>query len=120
MIRRPPISTRTDPLFPYTTLFRSQQPQPFQHGDRFAQRSAADPQQLGQLALAGQAPRLGPFAAADPDLQPLGNAFDSNHDASLWRRAARRSCQHRSEEHTSVLQSLMSTSYALLCFKKKI
>src|SRR3546814_10618442 len=90
MIRRPPISTRTDTLFPYTTLFRSNGV--FGTPVRFT--LPAD--------LAGKSPseilrRLG----ADPQPNP-----------------ARHLCA-RSEEHTSELQSLMRISYALFCLKKK-
>src|SRR3546814_5369105 len=78
MIRRPPISTRTDTLFPYTTLFRSVRARP---------RVAGQLDQAGRPAFAG-------------------------------RRAGRR-LRRRSEEHTSELQSLMRTTYAVFCLKKK-
>src|SRR3546814_7285682 len=90
MIRRPPRSTRTDTLFPYTTLFRSgradlgedDQPCGAQHAER-----------AHHLVL----PRLG------------------RHP----RRQVRRFHRHRrSEEHTSELQSLMRISYAVFCLKK--
>src|SRR3546814_2441775 len=116
MIRRPPISTRTDTLFPYTTLFRSpavgkaeavevvQNPRPgrgreaphrhhaqvlvAQHG-----RQATDQRGVGQQRV---------------DVEwHFGHA-----DAVAPRR-------DRSEEHTSELQSLMRTSYAVFCLKKK-
>src|SRR3546814_14917988 len=77
MIRRPPRSTRTDTLFPYTTLFRS------------------DPQDL-----------------VDPQVsferQVLPQVSELSRDTNV-----------RSEEHTSELQSLMRTSYAVFCLKKK-
>src|SRR3546814_9353843 len=87
MIRRPPRSTRTDTLFPYTTLFRSchiGEPDP-----RLSTRN-------GTAKAADQARLLG--------AQPV---------------AVRRQ-RHRSEEHTSELQSLMHISYAVFCLKKKI
>src|SRR3546814_2911397 len=87
MIRRPPRSTRTDTLFPYTTLFRS----------------AADDDSRLCLRFRGQ---LG--ASTDPDQPPN------------QRTQYRLSSLHRSEEHTSELQSLMRISYAVLCLKKKI
>src|SRR3546814_9334167 len=91
MIRLPPSSTRTDTLFPYTTLFRSRQPDA---GEGLAER-AARPDALGQdLADA-----------------PDGRA----RPADRGRHTARR----RSEEHTSELQSLMRISYAVFCLKKK-
>src|SRR3546814_8039705 len=82
MIRRPPRSTRTDTLFPYTTLFRSCAP-----------RDRAEP---------------GPRRPADRWRRCAGSGFP--------RRSSRR---HRSEEHTSELQSLMRISYAVFCLKKK-
>src|SRR3546814_10243425 len=89
MIRRPPRSTRTDTLVPYTTLFRSQDLQRDQPRD-FAcsgeeRRGAA---RRGRLRQARSAP-------------------------PPWHRG------RRSEEHTSELQSLMRISYAVFCLKKK-
>src|SRR3546814_7765071 len=90
MIRRPPRSTRTDTLFPYTTLFRSR------HAPGVA--DLADPRTarpgsgsaLGRSKLDG---KRGPHAAGGQ--------------------------RSRSEEHTSELQSLMRISYAVFCLKKK-
>src|SRR3546814_2183505 len=76
MIRRPPRSTRTDTLFPYTTLFRSPPPSP-----------ADDSSSI---------------------FEPSSAAFSPNSRT-----------RPRSEEHTSELQSLMRTSYAVFCLKKK-
>src|SRR3546814_7623518 len=94
MIRRPPRSTRTDTLFPYTTLFRSaERLQPVPAGyRRRAWREESD--QLHQLHQ--RAPRAGIYHV-HPRPRPL----------------------HRSEEHTSELQSLMRISYAVFCLKKK-
>src|SRR3546814_1920897 len=105
MIRRPPISTRTDTLFPYTTLFRSSVPVhhlPRDHG-------------RAHCAVAVAAVR----AVAD---QPAGRA--EGRPGGAQRRAADapgqgRHADHRSEEHTSELQSLMRNSYAVFCLKKK-
>src|SRR3546814_2137276 len=91
MIRRPPRSTRTDTLFPYTTLFRSQS-RPGQH---FLPPLPDDPRPL-MVQFASITTR--PFA----ELQGI-----------LGERKA------RSEEHTSELQSLMRISYAVFCLKKK-
>src|SRR3546814_8520340 len=94
MIRRPPRSTRTDTLFPYTTLFRS-------HHDRG--RGAARPHTASR-----RPPRRS---------RRCGRAAGSSGFRCRARRAARR--QRRSEEHTSELQSLMRISYAVFCLKKK-
>src|SRR3546814_5855320 len=94
MIRRPPRSTRTDTLFPYTTLFRSY----FADEQRSRGRLFAD-------RIAGSGPRHGLRA-----------------DQSVVRRQSIQFCassRHRSEEHTSELQSLMRISYAVFCLKKK-
>src|SRR3546814_4332539 len=89
MIRRPPRSTRTDTLFPYTTLFRS------------ARKVVIAEQHVGALAVAvGRGQRLQCRAIGD---DPRGNA----------------AIVGRSEEHTSELQSLMRISYAVFCLKKK-
>src|SRR3546814_1329863 len=81
MIRPPPRSTRTDTLFPYTTLFRSRDAQGESRGARIADN--------GHLVSAAA--------------QMLLDGQDSM----------------RSEEHTSELQSLMRSSYAAFCLKKK-
>src|SRR3546814_2275166 len=90
MIRRPPRSTRTDTLCPYTTLFRS-----FQI--------------LGRDARQGRAAHL--IALRLPRL-----ARDPQHPPAPPPRTVRAA---RSEEHTSELQSLMRISYAVFCLKKK-
>src|SRR3546814_3156689 len=94
MIRRPPRSTRTDTLFPYTTLFRS---------DAFhppARRRRTAPN-------------------VRPPRQRRGRTRDDRR-ATPHRPAARPwSAGHRSEEHTSELQSLMRISYAVFGLKKK-
>src|SRR3546814_9706549 len=91
MIRRPPRSTRTDTLFPYTTLFRSRVLDDAGRGD--------DGRDIGDAAHR----LVGADHAAD--------ALDAV-DAVLE--------GDRSEEHTSELQSLMRISYAVFCLKKKI
>src|SRR3546814_4435019 len=89
MIRRPPRSTRTDTLFPYTTLFRSKGETPLRAGEyehplvvELVRRRRAEQDEERVSERIGRAP-------------------------------------HRSEEHTSELQSLMRISYAVFCLKKK-
>src|SRR3546814_9418127 len=102
MIRRPPRSTRTDTLFPYTTLFRSPdlgQPQPG------ATLYADD-------TLRGFGVRLA-YTWIDlriPETQPV---------LLVVAETMERRTELRSEEHTSELQSLMRISYAVFCLKKK-
>src|SRR3546814_9724649 len=91
MIRRPPRSTRTDTLFPYTTLFRS--------------------------GVRRDRPRRGPrrrrhLHRRRPDRRQSG-AVEPRHAVDRERGMG------RSEEHTSELQSLMRISYAVFCLKKK-
>src|SRR3546814_1291815 len=94
MIRRPPRSTRTDTLFPYTTLFRSLAAHPHVSHD-----AASDRQHPPRLRQLDQRRRAG----------GSGNEPDNRLHRS----------PHRSEEHTSELQSLMRISYAVFCLKKK-
>src|SRR3546814_10556239 len=105
MIRRPPRSTRTDTLFPYTTLFRSRPDQPRRRTGQESRQRPRFPEPARQ-----QLPRL----AADR-ANPL--AEESRH-LRLFRSAAQQE-RRRSEEHTSELQSLMRISYAVFCLKKQ-
>src|SRR3546814_5952130 len=113
MIRRPPGSTRTDTLFPYTTLFRSAGQAEMSPQARFPGRWASF-QTFGKVGegSAGMAlyglPRRLIFWKARWPLCIVGTRIHGRH---------RR--QGRSEEHTSELQSLMSISYAVLRLKKK-
>src|SRR3546814_8621867 len=95
MIRRPPRSTRTDTLFPYTTLFRSHD---YARGLRDLR------------ALTGPAPLL--------PRKAFGVWF-SRYWAYSATELETLVAQFRSEEHTSELQSLMRISYAVFCLKKK-
>src|SRR3546814_2467426 len=103
MIRRPPRSTRTDTLFPYTTLFRSQAGLATNFT---AEQFASAMQQANQAAAADD-------AAVTAALQP-GADVHSLHGAAVLGQV-----KSRSEEHTSELQSLMRISYAVFCLKKK-
>src|SRR3546814_1959106 len=101
MILPPPISTRTDTLFPYTTLFRS--------AWRADIACAKAPVPVGRR-------------------RQCVHRYDGDHCAqrgtgAVFRPAGGSSCSRnaaRSEEHTSELQSLMRISYAVFCLKKKI
>src|SRR3546814_5442723 len=109
MIRRPPRSTRTDTLFPYTTLFRSEQ-----HGQAAA--GFCRPVEY-QLRLFRHPDRLRAAKCEyEPHLPVAGRGY-REAAGPVGRRAADRAA--RSEEHTSELQSLMRISYAVFCLKKK-
>src|SRR3546814_3836907 len=107
MIRRPPRSTRTDTLFPYTTLFRSST------GSVKASSIAATPRRSGSV----------------PESDRMMFLADKTHHLCTeiaWRGRTRRTgvgddgiAADRSEEHTSELQSLMRISYAVFCLKQK-
>src|SRR3546814_5039457 len=94
MIRRPPRSTRTDTLFPYTTLFRS-----------------VDMRVMARLAGGLEDMSL---SAAVRDTSTMIESAPARTVAPRRRPEIR-----RSEEHTSELQSLMRISYAVFCLKKK-
>src|SRR3546814_5964962 len=94
MRRRPPRSTRTDTLFPYTSLFRSLPDRAQRHAHLFLDRRRIDP-----LA------------------EPLAHALERHQRRDEV--GALRLHHLRSEEHTSELQSLMRISYAVFCLKQK-
>src|SRR3546814_9241650 len=100
MIRRPPRSTRTDTLFPYTTLFRSHL------------REA-----LGELRLGGRFGLADAAVLVDVEFHHAVAAMAAVVRAVAMPQLVAR--QPRSEEHTSELQSLMRISYAVFCLKKK-
>src|SRR3546814_2028555 len=110
MIRRPPRSTRTDTLFPDTTLFRSScwergSPDPLR-----VMSGSGDPrsqQELGSSILCGS---VSSSVKSWNDAPPANlTRSKTNRDTDL----------QRSEEHTSELPSLMRISYAVFCLKKK-
>src|SRR3546814_7568879 len=116
MIRRPPRSTRTDPLFPYTTLFRSLyrlRPHRFGFLPRLAMASCLGAECLPALqrALARWIRRVETAGLAE-------DAYFSNL-VMIHRQVAIAWAMPRSEEHTSELQSLMRISYAVFCLKTK-
>src|SRR3546814_1436620 len=95
MIRLPPRSTRTDTLFPYTTLFRSSR----SPGPQATPPAALDSRVRGKTEMLQ--PRRDQPSSPAPSVAPSAPA------------------SARSEEHTSELQSLMRISYAVFCLKKK-
>src|SRR3546814_6071960 len=109
MIRRPPRSTRTDTLFPYTTLFRSYS---------IGHQSRRGRCHLRQRGRASGRHLLLRRLAADRSVGPSGQ-FPDRARGSGPAVAADLAPDLRSEEHTSELQSLMRISYAVFCLKKK-
>src|SRR3546814_19000501 len=97
MIRRPPRSTRTDTLFPYTTRFRS----------------------TVRQCIGGKEP--GKIDCPDSAVQePIADLHGYRYDWIATAAGVYAAAATRSEEHTSELQSLMRISYAVFCLKKKI
>src|SRR3546814_4960780 len=106
MIRRPPRSTRTGTLFPYTTRFRSQ-----------------------SVPACGQAMRMADWGSHSAGKRSLESDMETFCMHSCTQRCRQgtgwirlsgcRAWDRRSEEHTSELQSLMRISYAVFCLKKK-
>src|SRR3546814_10712080 len=108
MIRRPPRSTRTDTLFPYTTLFRSHPQDCAGAGGGLRRGSEACERDALFRACAGGAGGGGGASR---------RAVQRDHRRIAGDR--RGTDRQRSEEHTSELQSLMRISYAVFCLKKK-
>src|SRR3546814_8776362 len=104
MRRRPPRSTRTDTLFPYTTLFRSPRPQ----------SGASVARQSGDFVLDGEFRAFQPRYGHRIGQWSMGFVVESLFERRMFAFQAL-----RSEEHTSELQSLMRISYAVFCLKKK-
>src|SRR3546814_9365914 len=104
MLRRPPRSTRTDTLFPYTTLFRSNKTMTSTNVKTVAMKRAA------LIIVDATTGRDYPIAPVS-----IAGLFDGVMPA-YWGVFV---VHNRSEEHTSELQSLMRISYAVFCLKKK-
>src|SRR3546814_2094248 len=100
MIRRPPRSTRTDTLFPYTTLFRSME-------------------RALEIRIWREATTIF-MTSGHGGCDPYGLAVAANRRGFHAKVYVSVSDDQRSEEHTSELQSLMRISYAVFCLKKKI
>src|SRR3546814_5509927 len=111
MIRRPPRSTRTDTLFPYTTLFRSRDEthrvELTVAGDEVHERVIERPTEIRTVVVSGEVGKSLFWSARRQGLS--GKAINQLTDEIF----------KRSEEHTSELQSLMRISYAVFCLKKK-
>src|SRR3546814_3984286 len=110
MRRRPPRSTRTDTLFPYTTLFRS-----YSRLRRFTAWWPVNAFIWPSGVWYGASHRPGGFGYIPQRCPPKRHP---EHQRQPDRRTTR-GCRKRSEEHTSELQSLMRISYAVFCLKKK-
>src|SRR3546814_6617484 len=113
MLRRPPRSTRTDTLFPYPTLFRS---------GRAAFEIGMWPLDFARAAAVDTAKVRCPVYIVSCGKDRLTPASVVRKLAKRYPQAAQRHYAergHRSEEHTSELQSLMRISYAVFCLKKK-
>src|SRR3546814_7774254 len=113
MIRRPPISTRTDTLVPYTTRFRYGGREAAVHRHR---------RLLGQVEGIAERRPGGPVGVAHAVGHQLAGG-ERQHGKTRRQQQVVGLVEllhpHRSEEHTSELQSLMSISYAVFCLKKK-
>src|SRR3546814_4216606 len=115
MIRRPPRSTRTDSLFPYPTLFRSDRTAVRmidQRGLRPAARILHLERVVADVEASDEAAQRAVFSAREC-------AADVLAVQTHCHRRAVDAGRRRSEEHTSELQSLMRISYAVFCLKKK-
>src|SRR3546814_3869852 len=105
MIRRPPRTTRTDTLFPYTTLFRS-------IGDDIPSGTCIEANAHALARYAALCQEQGLVPMVEPEV-----LMEGNHDIETCFEVTEVTL--RSEEHTSELQSLMRISYAVFCLKKK-
>src|SRR3546814_4801745 len=119
-IRRPPRSTRSDTLFPYTTLFRvsvrpSLPSQREHHGSFLAKRRVR--RSYGSL-VSESSRRFRPGSPQSPIRAPTPKTSVQRRSAAAYQKQSLYSLS-RSEEHTSELQSLMRISYAVFCLKKK-
>src|SRR3546814_1404258 len=118
MFGPPPRSTRTDTLFPHTTLFRSRRVAEVDDAAHLGPEHALRDRTIAQRVEVGH--RLHQLDAVDLDLQSLVDLQERHHAALPQQRRHRLTARFaRSEEHTSELQSLMRISYAVFCLKKK-
>src|SRR3546814_3286455 len=110
MIRRPPRSTRTDTLFPYTTLFRSKA---IPLAEQTCLAVGAAVPESGEVEF-----DQGTISDVLPNRRKIGG-IEQAHTDGVETGQQRLTLSLRSEEHTSELQSLMRISYAVFCLKKK-
>src|SRR3546814_10835078 len=118
MIRRPPRSTRTDTLFPYTTLFRSEP-----DSDR-AKMAVLEALHMGSTLKAAAAragmtvDQLKHWRNRDETFGRMCDAVRADFEIRNLKAMNEAAARDRSEEHTSELQSLMRISYAVFCLKQ--
>src|SRR3546814_8734661 len=110
MILAPPVSTRTDTLCPYTTLFRS---------GEWAGRRTLPTERLWEKLPVGAATLAGFWITAMHGTMPATSLRQTGQGHMISTIGASAGANNRSEEHTSELQSLMRISYAVFCLKKK-
>src|SRR3546814_7183607 len=113
MLRLPPRSTRTDTLFPYTTLFRSRESRSIRPRSDAQGRGGGGGRQRGTSHRS--AASSSSVRASTQRRPPSASSSSFQNGALVLSQSIR-----RSEEHTSELQSLMRISYAVFCLKKKI
>src|SRR3546814_4232544 len=113
MIRRPPRSTRTDTLFPYTTLFRSAAWSRRHHFRKVRHDGVV------AFGPARGTARRHPAKAGNRPQEPRPPRIEGGRQRDGLAGTPANLSAQRSEEHTSELQSLMRISYAVFCLKKK-
>src|SRR3546814_8944986 len=124
IIRRPPRSTRTDTLFPYTTLFRSREGGHANGrlipGEDEVREHAHGQARGDEAHVSGEVRELEPHIGLEPGgAALLRRPLPRRRSDGLHHPCAATQLAQRSEEHTSELQSLMRISYAVFCLKKK-
>src|SRR3546814_3952651 len=117
MNRLPPVSTRTDTLFPDTTLFRSEVARDPRTGGGHV--FGASVNRCGQLRGGWRSGMPTHHAARAPEVHVASNHEVGVRHSGDHVKESQGADAHRSEEHTSELQSLMRISYAVFCLNKK-
>src|SRR3546814_4190852 len=120
MIRRPPRSTRTDTRFPYTTLFRSEVEWLTDDPKRVIVKTHASPFCSTDVKnWKGQLYKIPPTILGHASIGEIVHLGADVEGFKIGQRVSVPGTPERSEEHTSELQALMRTSYAVFCLKKK-